>query len=251
MKFFITLLITFISATLIWANTSHLSAPFVLKDSTEQNKRSLLAVTWVPVSLSLISLDLMRDSTKYRLQTLLRSGVKEDFRTHVDDWIHYAPILTMYTADLLKVPAKNTVWNQTKFLVMSELITSGIVHALKNTLKIRRPNFGAYTAYPSGHTSQAFVQSQVLYNEFRETAPLLAASGYLFSFSTGALRILNNKHWLPDVFLGAGIGILVTNLVYYFEPFKDWNPFQKSKLDVSFVPQLNPDYKGATLSLRF
>lgn len=209
-----------------------------------------------PLFLSAISVELLRDSIKYELQNRFRSIVDDSFRTRVDDWIHYTPILTMYAADLLKVPAKNTVWNQTKFLIISEAITSGIVWSLKVGLGIQRPNNGAYTAYPSGHTSQAFVQSQVLFNEFRSTAPLLASSGYLFSITTGALRILNNKHWVPDVLLGAGIGMLVTNAVYYFEPLKAWNPFKNRKnknsnLQLQVVPSFTPQFAGGHLKLRF
>lgn len=216
---------------------------------------SFFSRAWLPVGLSIISVDLMRDSTKYGLQRLARSFVADTFRTHVDDYIHYVPILMMYTADLCGVPAKNNMWNQTKYLIISEAITSGIVWSLKIGLGIQRPNNGTYNAYPSGHTSQAFVQSQVLYNEFRETAPLLAASGHLFSVATGALRVLNNRHWVPDVLLGAGIGILVTNVIYYFEPLKNWNPFQKkrtnlNRLDVSFTPSFNGNYVGGQFRIR-
>lgn len=218
-------------------------------------KVSFFERAWVPVGLTLISVDLLRDSTKYGLQKLARSFVSDTFRTHVDDYIHYVPILTMYTADLFHVPAKNTVWNQTKFLIMSEAITSGIVWGLKIGLGIQRPNNGTYNAYPSGHTSQAFVQSQVLYNEFRDTAPLLASSGFLFAISTGALRVLNNRHWVPDVLLGAGIGMLVTNTIYHFEPLKNWDPFHKNKsknhqLNMSFIPSFSPDFVGGNLRIR-
>ncbi len=216
-------------------------------------KPTFFSRAWAPIGLSLISIDLMRDSSKYGLQTLSRSFVADTFRTHVDDWIHYAPVVTMYAADLFHVPAKNTVWNQTKFLIISEAITAGIVWSLKLGLGVQRPNNGAYTAYPSGHTSQAFVQSQVLFNEFRETAPLLAASGFLFSTTTGVLRVLNNRHWVPDVLLGAGIGMLVTNAVYHFEPFKKWNPFKKKNNNhqLSFVPSFRQDFVGGYLKIGF
>lgn len=221
-----------------------------------EKKPTYFERAWAPIGLGLISIDLLRDSTKYGLQNLARSFVADTFRTHVDDWIHYIPVLTMYTADLFKVPSKNTIWNQTKFLIMSEVITSGIVLSLKYGLGIQRPNNGAYNAYPSGHTSQAFVQSQVLFNEFRDTAPLLASSGYLFSISTGVLRILNNRHWVPDVLLGAGIGMLVTNTIYYFEPLKNWNPFKRFKksdntLKMSFIPTISDSYLGGNLRLQF
>lgn len=231
-------------------NSSVKDSSFIYKASEKPNYFNR---AWGPIALGVISIDLMRDSTKYGLQDIARSFVSDSFYTHLDDYIHYAPILTMYTADLFKVPAKNSVWNQTKYLIMSELITSGIVLTLKHTLKIRRPNNGAYNAYPSGHTSQAFVQSQVLFNEFRETAPLLAASGFLFSIPTGALRVLKNKHWVPDVFMGAGIAMLVTNTIYHFEPLKNWNPFKNRKTDLSmrFIPNVNSEYVGGQFKLQF
>jgi membrane-associated phospholipid phosphatase len=49
--------------------------------------------------------------------------------------------------------------------------------------------------------------------------------------------MVNNAHWLSDVLVGAGIGILVTKLVYHFEPFKKFNPFKKSK-NITFIPQI-------------
>lgn len=210
-------------------------------------------IAWVPVGISLISVDLMRDSAKFGLQRLARSFVEDDFRTHVDDYIQYAPAAMMYTADLFKIPARNTVWNQTKYLIISEVATSALVWGLKLGLGIQRPNNGSYNAYPSGHTSQAFVESQVLYNEFKDTAPLLAYSGQAIAITVGGLRVLNNRHWVPDVLLGAGLAILVTNTVYYFEPLKNWNPFKKKdrKNQLFFTPNFSGDYWGGNLRLQF
>lgn len=224
---------------------------------TSQKKDPLFNRMWAPIGLSLISVDLMRDSAKYGLQKLVRSTVSDTFRTHLDDWLLWGPIPIMYGADLFKVPAKNTVWNQTKFLIISEIGTSALTWGLKLGLRIERPDNGALDAYPSGHTSQAFCQSQVLFNEFRETAPLLAASGFLFSVPVAALRVLNNRHWVPDVLLGAGVAILVTNLVYHFEPLKDWNPFEKrrkkkalrNEKKLMFIPSFRSDFKGFNLRL--
>ena len=221
--------------------------------AVEVPKKSFFDVAWAPIGLGVISLDLMRDSAKYGLQKIIRSVVPDTFRTHWDDWIQYAPIGMLYTADLFGIKAKNTVWNQTKYLAISEVITSAIVLTMKYTLKIQRPNNGPYTAYPSGHTSQAFVASQVFYNEFRDTHKLFALSGFLFSGATGTLRILNNRHWLPDVLMGAGIAMLVTNTVYYFEPLKNWNPWKRKdrNVDVGFMPTVGNDYYGGHLTLNF
>lgn len=264
MKNIFILLVFCLTFTITFGQNNNLGQLNIVKRDTQTTmtetfvveKKSFFEIAWRPAALAIISVDLLRDSTKYGLQKLARSFVADTFYTPIDDWIHYAPVVTMYAADLFRVPAKNTMWNQTKFLIMSELITSGIVLSLKYGLGIQRPNNGAFNAYPSGHTSQAFVQSQVLFNEFRETSPLLAASGFLFSGTTGVLRVLNNKHWVPDVLLGAGLGMFVTNAIYYFEPLKKWDPFEKMRikrhdLHMSFVPSIRSDYLGGFMRITF
>ncbi len=65
-----------------------------------------------------------------------------------------------------------------------------------------------------------------MFNETKDYCLPLAYSGYLFSTATALLRITNNKHWISDVLAGAGIGILVINIVYYIEPLKNWDPLK-------------------------
>jgi membrane-associated phospholipid phosphatase len=43
-------------------------------------------------------------------------------------------------------------------------------------------------------------------------------AGYAVAFTTGYLRMYNNKHWLSDVVAGAGVGILSTDLAYFLYP---------------------------------
>jgi len=157
--------------------------------------------------------------------------------THVEDYIQYAPVAILYTSDLFDIKHRNSVFNQTKYLFISELATSLITGSLKRLTHSMRPN-GNPLAFPSGHTSQAFAGATVLYQETKDYSLPLAYSGYLFSTATAALRVTNNKHWVSDVLAGAGIGILVTNLVYYFEPFKTWNPF-RLKGKAAIVPEID------------
>ncbi|MCB0471929.1 MAG: hypothetical protein KDC56_02600, partial [Flavobacteriaceae bacterium] len=55
--------------------------------------------------------------------------------------------------------------------------------------------------------------------------------------------MLNNKHWPSDVITGAGIGILISQLVYHFEPLKNWHPFKNTK-GVSCVPIIDEKEYG-------
>ena len=206
----------------------------------------------VPSVFMIAGLSLNTMATKTKIQDIVRAPFN-DYKTNLDDYIQYAPIVTMYAADLFKTPARNSVWTQSKYLVISELVTAGIVHLLKNTTKIARPQSATLTSFPSGHTGQAFVASQMLFNEYYRTRPLLGLSGYVFAGATGALRVINNRHWVPDVLMGAGIAILVTNLVYYFEPLKNWNPFKKMNSDASFIilPELRNDTYGMNVKIVF
>jgi len=214
------------------------------------SKKTLWKKTLIPLTLGITSLCINQLPLKQNIQNSIRTPFN-GYTTLLDDYIQYVPIGIMYSADGFKSKAEHSVWNQTKYLFLSELTAGSIIQILKYSLKIERPDQSAKNAFPSGHTGQAFVAAQVLHNEFKNTLPLLAYSGYIFAVSTGTVRIVNNKHWLPDVLLGAGIGMLITNIIYHYEPFKNWNPFKKNKSDVilQLYPTFNDQYTGINLKL--
>lgn len=170
-----------------------------------------------------------------------------DTNNACDDYLQYVPIVQLYAFDAIGIDHQNSVFDQTKFLLIAQLVSSTTVHILKHITNVERPT-GANYAFPSGHTTNAFVNATVLYLEFKDTEPLLAWSGYLFATATGTLRMTNDAHWLPDVLAGAGIGILTTNLVYYFKPLQDFQPFHKRK-EVSITPVITPG--AVALQCRF
>ena len=176
------------------------------------------------------------------LQTDIRKSVGNDFQFKIDDYLQYAPIVEMYTADIAGVKARNHWFDQTKNLFISDLATGTLVLFLKKITNKTRPN-GAQFSFPSGHTSLAFSNAGVLYQEYRDTSLVLAYSGFSMAFTTGAFRMLNNKHWPSDVITGAGIGILISQLVYHFEPLKNWHPFKNTK-GVSCVPIIDEKEYG-------
>lgn len=173
-----------------------------------------------------------------------------DFQTSADDFILFIPALTMYAADILKVPSKNDAFTQTKYLLIAGLANNIITFGLKKITDEERPN-GEPESFPSGHTSNSFVMATVLFHEFKESNLLLAYSGFLFATTTGILRVLNNEHWVSDVLVGAGIGILVTDLVYRIEPLKNWKPFKNKEISTLISPIMLDNNIGLYASLRF
>lgn len=212
------------------------------QDPDSLRSRQLGFRTIAPATLIAGGIVINGSAFEKEVQAGLMSWVGEDFHSDIDDYFQYVPIAQLYLADVLGVKSKNHWFDHTKYLLISNLFTASITQGLKKLTLKERPN-GAPYAFPSGHSTFAFTNATVLFNEFCQTAPLLAGSGYAFAATTGFFRMLNNRHWLSDVMVGAGIGILVTELVYYFEPFKAFNPFKKSGA-VAFVPRISANEYG-------
>lgn len=138
--------------------------------------------------------------------------------TKADNWMRVIPSAQIYLFDALGVRHRNSVCNQTKYLAASLASSAVVVEVLKHVVFVKRPG-GGRNSYPSSHTCVAFAGATALYHEFRDENPLLACSGFVTAGATGLLRITNGAHWLPDVLAGAGLGMMITNLVYYAEPF--------------------------------
>jgi membrane-associated phospholipid phosphatase len=227
--FFYILFFTFISFP---SSAQNDSISFV-----NQQKKIFIRKQILPVSLIAAGSLLNIGEIKNKIQ-----GKLPESDNNIDDYFQYGPMAEMYLLDAIGFKHQNSVFDQTKYLALSQLSSSLIVHFLKNTTNVQRPNGGDHS-FPSGHTASAFVGATVLFHEFRETEPLLAYSGFIFATATGVLRMTNNAHWLPDVMVAAGIGILTTNLVYYFKLFQGFQPFTKRK-DVVFTPIINSNSIG-------
>ncbi|WP_296622392.1 phosphatase PAP2 family protein [Marivirga sp.] len=224
---------------------------FADKESDSLNtKRTFLKSSILP--LSMITAGIIANNSQFEkdLRFDIRSKVGNDFYFRIDDYFQYAPIAEMYLADALGVEAKNHWFDQTKYLLISNIITAVITQGLKRTTLKTRPDLSSRHSFPSGHTSFAFTNASVLMHEFRDSAPVLAYSGYFFSTTTAAFRMINDRHWISDVLVGAGIGILATELVYYLEPLKNFNPFKKNE-NINFVPMFDQNSKGFYFSYTF
>jgi len=188
-------------------------------------------------------------------ETSFRKDFQEDiqkanwhFNTHIDDYTQYVPMVELLTADLCYSKSKNEIFQQAKNLAISQLLTGIIVTALKVTTNVTRPD-GMPHSFPSGHTSYAFTGATALYLEYKDSNQMIAYSGFGFSTATGMLRVINNRHWISDVLVGAGIGMLTTKLTWYVNPFSNWKPF-KSK-NIAVYPYVNGLNQSAGISFVF
>ena len=56
----------------------------------------------------------------------------------------------------------------------------------------------------------------MFHKEYGVRSPWYSIGAYTVATATSVSRLLNNRHWVSDVMVGAGIGILSTELGYYF-----------------------------------
>ncbi len=100
--------------------------------------------------------------------------------------------------------------------VFSAALMAGFVKSLKYTTREIRPDNTSNNSFPSGHTATAFMCATILHKEYGMKSPWYSIGGYTLAGITGVTRQLNNRHWIGDVLVGAGIGMISTDLGYFF-----------------------------------
>jgi hypothetical protein len=214
-------------------------------------KKSFFKKVILPTSLIISGALITEKALEISFQNDIRKGVGKGFSTSLDDYFRYAPMVELAIANTIGLKSKNHWFDQAKNLFIINATSFVIVRSLKSMVKRPRPNNQyIYNSFPSGHTTLAFSNATLLYYEYIDYHPFFAYSGYAFATATGAIRVLNDRHWVGDVLVGAGIGMLITHLVYHFEPLKNWNPFLKSK-QLSIVPIINSEEFKLSVNWRF
>lgn len=184
-------------------------------------KRTFYTELIAPVTL--IGAGLSIKSTNHGLNTAIRASRNRNlpnFHTHFDDYFQYAPIAAVYGLSAAGIKGKNNFGNSMAMLVKSELLMTAITQPLKAFVHETRPDDTADNSFPSGHTAQVFVAATFMHKEFREKSIWYSIGAYTCATAVGTMRVLNNRHWASDVLVGAGIGILSTNLVYRTHRYK-------------------------------
>lgn len=94
-------------------------------------------------------------------------------------------------------------------------LTAGLSQTLRWSVTERSPDGTSASSLPSMHSSLAFMGATVLSREYGHISPWITIGGYTAATGTQMLRIGRNANWMNDIFLGAGIGVVSTQLAYY------------------------------------
>jgi len=155
----------------------------------------------------------------------------DGFHTKADDVLSLAPIAVVYGLDLLGVEARTDFANRSVILVKSELLALGSVYLLKASTREMRPDGSDFHSFPSNHSAQAFLAATFLSEEYGRRIRWIPYVAYTVASSVSALRVLNNKHYINDVLVGAGIGILSQKLAYLTHRYQWGKRKQKAPLN--------------------
>lgn len=145
----------------------------------------------------------------------LRNGISPGFSTSIDDYFQYTPVVLLYGLKIAGVEGRSS-W---KRLIVTNAISgvamAGIVNGMKYTIKEPRPDGSRNNGFPSGHTALAFMSANMIHHEYGLTrSPWYSAAAFGLASTTAVMRVLNNSHYVHQVLMGAGIGILSTELGY-------------------------------------
>ncbi len=172
----------------------------------------------VPAGLAASGL-LVQGKISRQLQGRAATPYERGFHTSAEGYLIFVPAALSLTLGAAGVEGKHAFGEQVLLTVISALAQGGVTYILKGVTKYPRPDGSTYDAFPSGHTSSAFASATLLHKEYGHRSLWYSVGGYGLATGVGALRILNNRHWLSDVLFGAGVGIGATEVVYMAYPW--------------------------------
>lgn len=180
----------------------------------------------------------------------LRDELKEsiDDKFTIDDFSQYAPMASVYILNNIGIEGKNNLKDRSIILATSYALMAGTTLGLKSVTHIERPDGSSNNSFPSGHTATAFAGAEFLWQEYKDVNIWYGISGYAVAAGTGFFRIYNGRHWLSDVAMGAGIGILSTKAAYWMYPYLKKHLFTKERNTTSMIA---PFYNGKQTGIGF
>ena len=213
-----------------------------IKKSTQETYKFNPKQLIIPAALFTYGIVAIESDYLKLINTELRDELSEniDEKVTIDDFSQYLPAASVYMLNNIGVEGKHNLKDRSIILATSYLLMSGSVTVLKGLTKIERPDASSDNSFPSGHTATAFSGAELLWQEYKDINIWYGISGYTVA-ATGFFRIYNGRHWLSDVAMGAGIGILSTKIAYWTFPYLK-NHLFKSKKEVGSV--IAPFYNG-------
>ena len=219
-------LIVFLSASagcFALADTSRVVTDSLISDMTFSTPKKIAFLdklphgklfnsTYIGVPLIIGGLIEKHQDSKFRK---LRNDFMPRFHRTLDNYTQIAPAAVMVGMKAAGVESRSSWGRMLLSDAFSVALMAGTVLGLKNTTNVMRPDGSDNHSFPSGHTATAFMTATMLNKEYGYKSPWIGVGAYSVATATGLMRMANNKHWLSDVLVGAGIGIMATEFGYW------------------------------------
>lgn len=170
----------------------------------------------------------------------VNNDINEGFHNKADDYIQYSPLLLTWGLKATGYKGRSQWGRLLASNAFSAVFMAALVNGIKYSAAEERPDGSTSNSFPSGHTATAFMAATILHKEYGLTRSLwYSVGGYAVATGIGAFRVMNNRHWVSDVMMGAGIGILSTELGYALSDliFKDKYTLRREMEDLNDVSE--------------
>lgn len=191
------------------------------QDIDKFTSEKLYQMTYIGIPLIAGGLIVKGENDHFRA---LRNRYIPTFQKHYDDYLQYVPAAVMIGLKAAGVEGRSSWGRMLTSDAFSAILMAASINTIKSTTKVMRPDGSSRNSFPSGHSATAFMTATMLHKEYGLTrSPWYSIGAYSIATVTAVSRQLNNRHWLSDIMVGAGIGILSTEFGYYFADmiFKD------------------------------
>jgi len=171
-----------------------------------------------------------------------------DFQSNLDDYLIFLPAAGVYGLNLAGVKGKSNFLDRSLIYLVSVSLASVTTGIIKRSTDLMRPDGSDYLSFPSSHTAISFASATFLHEEYKDKSIWYGVAGYTIATASGVFRMLNNKHWMSDVLVGAGIGILTTKVTYLLYPLVKnrigSRSRQKGDNNLSLLPYMTQNHYG-------
>lgn len=144
------------------------------------------------------------------------SGPYPKSSSHWEDYgLALSPLAATWVMKACGVESRSTTQRMLTANGLAGGLTVGLSQILRQTVSEARPDGSDNNSFPSTEAALAFMGATMLSREYGHISPWVTIGGYTAATGTQMLRVGHNAHWMNDIFMGAGIGVVSTQLAYF------------------------------------
>jgi len=236
----------------------HMTLPYTNWYSFEKPEpkygRKFLMSSIAPAAVGLVGLGIyFWDDARTSIQDAISLGY-ETPKAMGADQLRYVPFAVSAVLPMFGLYPKHKPLHSIPLGFISYCFADLCVNTIKNATKEARPHptLTECNSFPSQHTSEAFIAATFLHQEYGHYSPWISVAGYACATYVAWARVAGDYHWSNDVLVGAAMGTICTNLVYFaYDGLSDWIYSKTHNDKLSIMPFASSHSGGIYLTYEF